>query len=134
MNHLQLNISKTKEIVVEFRRRKSIPSNVDILRSYKYLGVMLDKKLDETTNTEAVYRRGMSRLYFLQRLKSFGVCKKMLHILHQSVVVRTIFYAVVCWGADIKTKKKDANGLNKLIKKCGSVVGVRLAPLEAVAV
>lgn len=98
---------------MDFKRRKSTPtpvcincSNVDLIRSYKYLGVMLEEKLDETTNTVAVYRRGMSCLYSLRRLRSFGVCSKMLHILHQSVVVRTIFYAMVCWGADIKTKKR----------------------------
>lgn len=70
-------------------------------------------------------RKCMSRLYFLRRLWSFGVCSKMLHIFYQSVVASNFFCAVVCCCAGIKTK--DGSRLNKLIKKCVAVVGVRLA-------
>ena len=52
-NHLQLNTSKTKEMVVDFRRKRphlqpiSIEgSDVEVVRSYKYLGLQLDDKLD----------------------------------------------------------------------------------------
>ncbi|TWW69419.1 hypothetical protein D4764_18G0002250 [Takifugu flavidus] len=48
----------------------------------------------------------------------------------KSVMTSTIFSAVVCWGAGIKAK--DANRLNKLIKKAGSVVGCRLDNLDEV--
>ncbi|KAK7896418.1 hypothetical protein WMY93_021743 [Mugilogobius chulae] len=64
-NHLLLNAGKTKEMVVDFRRRHSIappPVNIqgrDIERvdSYKYLGVHLNNKLDWTHNTDALYRK-----------------------------------------------------------------------------
>ena len=137
-NHLQLNVTKTKEMVVDFRRNKPPPSpvciggsDVDIVDSYKYLGVVLDNKLEWTTNTEAVYKKGLSRLYFLRRLRSFNVCNRMLQMFYESVVASTIFFAVVSWGAGIKAK--DANRLNKLIKKAGSVVGSKLVTLEEVA-
>ena len=68
---------------------------------------------------EAVYKKGLSRLYFLRRLRSFNVYTKMLQMLYQSVV------------ASIKVK--DANRLNKLIKKAGFVVGSDLITLEEVA-
>jgi len=35
-----------------------------------------------------------------------------------------LFYAVVCWGSRVKAA--DANRLNKLIRKAGSVLGVEL--------
>ncbi|TWW80175.1 hypothetical protein D4764_10G0012050 [Takifugu flavidus] len=68
--------------------------------------------------------------FFNRRLRSFSVCSRMLHMFYQSVMASTIFFAVVCWGAGIKAK--DANRLNKLIKKAGSVVGCRLANLDEV--
>ncbi|KAM9718416.1 uncharacterized protein ACNS7B_019603 isoform 1-T1 [Menidia menidia] len=38
-NHLQLNVAKTKEMVVDFRRNKPLPSPVSIMvPPYKYLG------------------------------------------------------------------------------------------------
>ena len=42
--------------------------NVEVVSTYKYLGVHLDNKLDWSTNTDAVYKKGQSRLYFLRRL------------------------------------------------------------------
>ncbi|KAK0133617.1 hypothetical protein N1851_030848 [Merluccius polli] len=76
-NHLQLNVAKTKEMVVDFRRNKPLPSpvciggtDVEMVPAYRYLGVTLDNKLDWSTNTEAIYKKGLSRLYFLRRLSS----------------------------------------------------------------
>ena len=51
---------------------------------------------------------------------------------HQCLyVVSTFSFAVVSWGVGIKSK--DANRLNKLIKKAESVVGSKLVTLEEVA-
>ena len=47
--------------------------NVEVVSTYKYLGVHLDNKLDWSANTDAVYKKGQSRLYFLRRLRSFNV-------------------------------------------------------------
>ena len=55
-------------------------TDFDIVDSYKYLGVVLDNKLEWTTNTETVYKKGLSRLYFLRRLRSFNVCNQMLQM------------------------------------------------------
>ncbi|KAK0142225.1 hypothetical protein N1851_020112 [Merluccius polli] len=126
-NHLQLNVAKTREMVVDFRRNKPLPSpvsiggtDVDMVDTYKYLGVTLDK-LDWYANSETIYKKGLSRLYFLRRLR-------MLQMFCQSVVASTIFFVVVSWGAGIRTK--DANRLNKLIKKAESVVGSQLVTVE----
>lgn len=48
------------------------------MEDYKYLGVVIGNRLDWKSNTEAVYKKGVSRLYFLRKLKSFNVCSKML--------------------------------------------------------
>ena len=52
-NHLLLNVSKTKEIVVDFRRDPPPPrplvingEEIDIVGEYKYLGSIIDCKLD----------------------------------------------------------------------------------------
>ena len=108
VNHLQLNVAKTREMVVDFRRNRPPPSlvciggtDIDIVDSYKYLAVVLDNKLEWTTNTEAVYKKGLSWLYFLRRLRSFSVCNQILLMFYESVVASTIFFAVVSWGAGI---------------------------------
>ena len=137
-NHLQLNTSKTKEMVVDFRRKKphlqpvSIEGvDVEVVRTYKYLGLQLDNKLDWTANMEAVHRKGQSRLYFLRRLGSFNICKKLLQMFYQSVVASVRFYAVVCWGGS--SRRRDAGRLDRLVRRAGSVVGTELDSLVTVA-
>ncbi len=92
--------------------------------------MVIDNRLDWKPTTEAVYKKGMSRLYFLRKLRSFNVCSKMLEIFYQSVVASAIFFAVVCWGSRIRAS--DTNRLDKIIKKAGSVLGLRLESFETV--
>ena len=74
-----------------------------------------------------MYKKDLSWLYFLRRLRSFNVCNRMFY---QCVVASAIFFAVVCWGTGVKAK--DTNRLNKLIRKAASVVSSQLATLKEV--
>ena len=138
LNHLQLNATKTKELIVDLRRVKTqvgpvfiqgVP--VDSVEEYKYLGVYFNNKLDWTRNTEAVYKKGQSRLFFLRRLRSFNICRTMLRMFYESVVASAIFFAVTCWGSGMRVA--DTNRLNRLIKRAGDVVGEELDTLTTVA-
>ena len=136
-NHLLLNVAKTREMVVDFRRKRTVSQPLRILgedvvtvEDYKYLGVHIDNGLKWKTNIDAVYKKGMSRLYFLRKLRSFNVCSKMLEIFYQSVVASVLYFAVVCWGSSIGAG--DTNRLNKLIKKAGSVIGCKPDTFEVV--
>ena len=137
-NHLRLNISKTKELVVDYRRNRKSPAPVVIqgeeverVDSYKYLGVHINNKLDWTHNTDALFKKGQSRLFFLRRLRSFDVCSRLLKIFYQSIVASALFFAVVSWGGGLKAG--EAGSLNKLVRKARSVVGLELDSVESVA-
>ena len=108
-NHLQLNLGKTKELVVDLRRTKTTVNpvsiqgvSVDIMEGYKFLGVHIDNKLDWAKYTETLYRKGQSCLYFLRRLRLFNICRTMLKIFYESVVAIAILYAVACWGSRLR--------------------------------
>ncbi|KAI4892522.1 hypothetical protein NFI96_005753 [Prochilodus magdalenae] len=95
------------------------------------LGVHLDERLDWSVNTDIVYKKAQSRLYFLRRLGSFRICQKLLLMFYQSVVASVLFYAVVCWGGSIS--KRDAGRLDRLVRKAGSVLGLELESLTPLA-
>ena len=121
LNHLQRNTTNTKELVVDLRRTRTpvtpvsiLGHNVDIAEHYKYLGW--------TKNTEVLYKKGQSCLYFLRRPCSF--CWTMLRMFYESVVASAILFAVVCWGSRLRVA--DANRLNRLIRKTIDIVGVEL--------
>ncbi|KAK3557940.1 hypothetical protein QTP86_003864 [Hemibagrus guttatus] len=136
-NHLHLNTTKTREMVVDFRRPRPQPEPVTIsgdcvefVKTYKYLGVQLDERMDWTANMNALGRRGQSWLYFLRRLESFDICKKLLQMFYLTVVASALFYAAVFWGGSIE--KKDASGLDNLVRKAGSIVGSELDSLYSI--
>ncbi|KAI3353878.1 hypothetical protein L3Q82_005088 [Scortum barcoo] len=111
-NHLRLNVNKTREMVIDFRRKK-MPSQplwirgevVEEVEDYKYLGVVIDNRLDWKSNTEAVYKKGMSRLSFLRKLRSFNVGSRMLEIFYQSVVASAIFFAACVLGQQHQSQR-----------------------------
>ena len=100
------------------------------MRDYKYLGVHLNNKLDWTTNTDALYRKGQSRLHLLRRLRSFGVSRPLLRTFYDSVVASALLYAVVCWSCG--STERDRKRLNKLVRKASSVLGCPLESIEEV--
>ena len=75
MNHLMLNVSKTKELVIDFCQKPScLPDlvikgeKVERESQYKYLGTVLDSKLNFDQNTALIQKNCQSRMYFLQKL------------------------------------------------------------------
>ena len=75
-------------MIVDFRRSKNQQSSVSILRKevevveeYNYFGVQLDNRLEWKCNTEYIYKKGQSRLYFLRKLRSFNVCTNVAYLL-----------------------------------------------------
>ncbi len=76
-NNLSLNVEKTKEVVLDFRRRNSIDhppltidsSTVERVSSTKFLGVHITDDLTWTTNTMSLSKKAQQRLHFLRRLK-----------------------------------------------------------------
>ncbi|KAI5629970.1 gastrula zinc finger protein XlCGF28.1-like [Silurus asotus] len=75
-NNLSLNVDKTKEMVVDFRRAQSDHSpliidgsSVEIVKSTKFLGVHLADDLTWSLNTSSITKKAQQRLYFLRRLR-----------------------------------------------------------------
>ena len=61
-NNFELNASKTKEIVADFRKEKSpaVPlqingSPIEIVNSFKFLGTVISFGLDRETNTNSIH-------------------------------------------------------------------------------
>ncbi len=84
-NHLSLNIDKTKELVVDYRRqsREHTPITIDKtpverVSSFKFLGVHITEDLTWSAHTDAVLKKAHQRLFFLRRLRKFGTSPRIL--------------------------------------------------------
>ena len=78
-NHLLLrvNVTKTKEIAVSFsgtgsrtQPRNILGQEAEVTGQYKYLDVYLNYRLERRTETDAVYKEVMNRLYSVQSVQS----------------------------------------------------------------
>ncbi len=75
-NDLVLNINKTKELIVDFRRRAPplqplIIKGTEVERtvSYTFLGLHVSENLSWAKNTATTLKRAQQRLYFIRLLK-----------------------------------------------------------------
>ncbi|WP_419631026.1 reverse transcriptase domain-containing protein, partial [Thiolapillus sp.] len=130
-NYLYLNVSKTKEMCIDFRKNQRCPKPVYIkgeaverVETYKYLGVVFDSKLNWKENINSVLKKVNTRMYCLRKLRSFGVNSGMLVTFYNAVICSIIVYGSVCWGGNIS--KFDRGRLEKIVKKAGHVVGMPL--------
>ena len=113
-NHLVLNVTKTKEMVIDFRKQTKVPDlivikekDVDRVEIFKYLGIVLDNKLTWKQNTDSIVKKTKPRLYCLRKLRTFNVHNTLLQLFYTSVVSSTLTFGLACWGG--KLLKHDKN-------------------------
>jgi len=75
-NNLALNTKKTKELIVDFRKKSGTPTpilidgtEVERVTSFKFLGVHISEDLSWSLNTSTLVKKAHQRLFFLRRLK-----------------------------------------------------------------
>ena len=84
--YFYLNVSKTKEMCIDFRKNRRCPKPINIegeaverVDTYQYLGVVFDSKLNWKENINSVLKKKVnSRMYCIRKLRSFGVNSHML--------------------------------------------------------
>ena len=86
-NNLSLNVRKTKERIVDYRkgRAKHAPIHIDgavveRVESFMFLVVHITNELSWSKHTRTVVRRARQNVFPLRRLKEFGVGWQLLGI------------------------------------------------------
>ena len=112
-NYLELNVSKTKEMVIDFRQTRPDPQPVDIKGSalarvdtYKYLGIVLNNKLSWGDHVDFIVKKLNSRMYCLRKLNSFHITPEILNVFYSSTIVSVWRYCLVCWGGNVSKREK----------------------------
>ena len=136
-NHLDLNIKKTEEMVIDFRVHQSEieplsikGEDVRIVHKYKYLGTIIDDKLDWGENIDMICKKTNQRLFFLRKLNQFKVSTNIKQLFYQSVVESMLLYNNVCYFNS--ANKDDTERMEKATKSAAKVIGTETRSIREV--
>ncbi len=104
-NCLSLNVSKTKELIVDFRKRQQRPytplmisgTPVERVSSFKYLGVNISEDLTWTTHIQTQVKKARQRLYHLRQLRKFRVSPAILNTFYSGAIESVLTQCISVW-------------------------------------
>ncbi len=104
-NCLSLNVSKTKELIVDFRKRQQWPytplmisgTPVERVSSFKYLGVNISEDLTWTAHIQTQVKKARQRLYHLRQLKKFRVSPAILKTFYSGAIESVVTQCISVW-------------------------------------
>jgi len=91
-NDMQLNLSKTKEMILGPLAKSIIPpltatlGTIDRVTSFKLLGVTIDSSLCWSTHINNMIKKATTRLYFFKQLKRAGLSTDQLFLYYKTVM------------------------------------------------
>ncbi len=134
-NHLSLNIYKTKELVVDYRRqsREHTPITIDKtpverVNSFKFLCVHITEDLTWSTHTDAVLKKAHQRLFFLRRLRKFGTSPRILRSFYSCTVESILTGCITAWFGNSTAGNRRA--LQRVVRTARHIVGGELPSLQ----
>eukprot|EP00061_Rhincodon_typus_P000888 g13096.t1 len=80
MKTMCLNVGKTKELIIDFRKKAGEPAPIYINgtvvergKSIKFLGVTITDNLSWTSHVDATVKKAQQHLLFLRQVRKFGM-------------------------------------------------------------
>ena len=107
VNNLALNIAKTKELILDFRRNKVAPAplyingeSVERVETFKFLGVHISANLSWSANTTALVKKAQQRLHFLRVRRKEQLNTNLLVTFYRTAIESLLTYAVSVWHSN----------------------------------
>ena len=114
-NNLIFNINKTREMIVDFRRKRNTPlplyiddTAMEMTHTYKYFGMHLSNSLTWQDNTTNIIKKAHQRLYFLRKLKRAGLNANILSSFYRCVVESVLTSCTTVWYSSCTVAEKQA--------------------------
>ncbi|KAK3546942.1 hypothetical protein QTP86_005332 [Hemibagrus guttatus] len=129
-NSLSLNVDKTKEMVVDFRRaqRDHSPlfidrSPVEIVKSTKFLGVHLAENFTWSLNT-SITKKAQQCVCFLRRLRKAHLPPPILTIFYRETIKSVLSSCITAWFGNCTVSVRKT--LQRIVRTAEKIIGVSL--------
>ena len=90
---------------------------IEVVESYKYLGVLIDNKLKWNLHALSVQSKLNKRMYFMRKLIEFKIDRRLLTIFYRSVMESVITFCITAWAGNVN--KYEINKIDNVIKRVG---------------
>ncbi len=135
-NCLSLNVSKTKELIVDFRKRHLLPytplvisgTPVERVRSYKYHGVNISEDLTWTIHIQTQVKKARQRLYHLRQLRKFRVSPSILKTFYAGTIESVLTQCISVWYGN--SSSQDCKALQRVVRLAERISGSALPSLQ----
>ena len=132
-NDLELNVSKTKEMVFDFRKKKTplVPLTVagevvEEVKSFKFLGTTISS--DE--NFSSAIKKAHQRLFFLRQLKKFKVSHFILTQFYRAAIESILTFSITVWYSS--ACQKDEDQLERIVRTASKIIGSDMEPIASI--
>lgn len=129
-----INVSKTKEMLIDFRKNQSVISPLviedqafELVHNYKYLGTNIDDKLCFDFHVDAVCKKAHQRMYFYRKLQSFNVDSTFMKMFYSCFIESVLTFSFICWYGLLTIKNKSR--LRGIVRVCSKIAGLNLNDL-----
>ncbi|KAI5619386.1 gastrula zinc finger protein XlCGF28.1-like [Silurus asotus] len=135
-NNLTLNATKTKDLIVDFRKsnsRRHLPVNingteVERVSSFKFLGVHISEDLTWQQNMSALVKKAQQRLYFLRSLKKSHLSPGILTSFYHCIIESILTNSITVWYGGFTVCERKA--LQRVVKTSQRITGTQLPAIE----
>ncbi|KAK3566673.1 hypothetical protein QTP86_002953 [Hemibagrus guttatus] len=134
-NNLELNMLKTVEMIVDFRRNTpALPpltimnSTVPTVESFRFLGTTISQDLKWDTHIDATIKKAQQRLYFLRQLRKFNLPQELLIHFYSAVIESVLCTSITVWIGS--ATKSDMRRLQRTVRTAERIIGAPLPTLQ----
>uniref|UniRef100_A0A674ED18 Reverse transcriptase domain-containing protein n=1 Tax=Salmo trutta TaxID=8032 RepID=A0A674ED18_SALTR len=134
-NNLSLNVIKTKEMIVENRKRRTEHAPIVIdgavveqVESFKFLGVHITNKLTWSKHTKTVVKRARQNLFPLRRLKRFGMGPQILKRFYSCTIESILTGCITAWYGNCSAS--DRKALQRVVCMAQYITGAKLPGIQ----
>ena len=133
-NNLLLNATKTKELVVDYRRKKTVIQPlmiggvcVERVSDFRFLAVNIMEDLTWGVNTTGLVKKAQQRLYFLRVLRRNNIPQKLLVSFYRCSIESILIYCLCVWFSSCTVAQRKR--LQGVIKAAQKITGCPLPSL-----
>uniref|UniRef100_A0A8C1GBG6 Reverse transcriptase domain-containing protein n=1 Tax=Cyprinus carpio TaxID=7962 RepID=A0A8C1GBG6_CYPCA len=128
LNNLELNMVKTVEMIVDFRRNPpALPpltimnSAVAAVESFRFLGTTKSQDLKWGNHIDSIVKKAQQRSYFLRQLRKFYLPQELLKQFYSAITESVLCTSITVWFGS--ATKSDIRRLQRMVRTAERITG-----------